>query len=146
MVIFFVAILKIGATCAFVNYQLRGEGFVHSIKISSAKLALFQHTLANSVKEILHEFGPDQKFVAYHARGSSAPCEVHVTSVTEEELDSLEATKPDQQLTDAGRVYAVLSLMKQGTQTLSMLAAWGDPAVLIYTSGTTGLPKAAIVP
>ncbi|KAI7832844.1 putative bifunctional fatty acid transporter/acyl-CoA synthetase FAT1 [Gamsiella multidivaricata] len=136
--IVWLALLKMAAIPAFINNQITGPVLLHSLKVTSANLLVFDYELAPVVEECLE----DIKGLGYN-----------VYTVT-----------PKQHI--LGQFYGHLSeaaRQKIEIPTFFDYAEWGhlstegfpksvrkhvemkDPAALIFTSGTTGFPKAAVM-
>ncbi|ETN38779.1 uncharacterized protein HMPREF1541_06817 [Cyphellophora europaea CBS 101466] len=116
------AVWSLGAVPAFINYNLTGDGFTHSIKISTARLLITEPeveatTLTSTTRDAV---------LSPTFRNNAFPLEI--TILTPELLKSL-SYFPPHRAPDAVRSGII----------------GRDPQVLIFTSGTTGLPKAASV-
>lgn len=115
------AIWSLGATPAFVNYNLNGDSLVHSIKTSQTSLLLVEEEVSKGidpsvVATLKNPHGDDsQKKVEIVVLGADVEAEIHATPSLREPDVSRDGQQPE------------------------------DVAILIYTSGTTSLPKAAIV-
>ncbi|KKK12434.1 hypothetical protein AOCH_000442 [Aspergillus ochraceoroseus] len=112
---------SIGATPAFINYNLSGTPLRHSLYTSTARLLIVD-------EEVRASFPPEQMeiFAAPEFREDGGSLEVVFhTPEMEAQVLQTEAIRED----DTARSGQQLR----------------DLAVLIYTSGTTGLPKPAIV-
>lgn len=112
---------SIGATPAFINYNLTGKPLTHSVRTSTAKLLIVDEEVRNC-------FPPEQlkTFASSSFRDGKGPVEVvfHTPDV-EAQVLGMEPVREDDKVR-SGPVAR-------------------DMALLIYTSGTTGLPKPAIV-
>ncbi|EXJ65136.1 hypothetical protein A1O7_01476 [Cladophialophora yegresii CBS 114405] len=117
------AIWSLGALPAFINYNLAGNPFVHSVKTSSARILIVDPEVA---PKVLSE-ETKAVFAAPDFRNQAFPLEVVVLGTGLQ--SSLEYFPP----------YRAPDTARSG-------AIGRSPCVLISTSGTTGLPKAAIVP
>ncbi|ETI29094.1 hypothetical protein G647_01547 [Cladophialophora carrionii CBS 160.54] len=117
------AIWSLGALPAFINYNLVGNPFVHSVRTSSARLLVIDPEVA---PKVLSE-ETKAVFAAPDFRNQAFPLEVVVLDTGLQ--SSLEYFPP----------YRAPDTARSG-------ALGRSPCVLISTSGTTGLPKAAIVP
>jgi acyl-CoA synthetase (AMP-forming)/AMP-acid ligase II len=112
---------SIGAKPAFINYNLTDRPLIHSIKTSTARVALVDEQVRSKYTEdVLNQFA-DVNF-----REGKGFCEVvFMDNVLRKGIDELQPMRfPDSD---------------RGGQLLK------DMAILIYTSGTTGLPKPAVV-
>lgn len=112
---------SIGATPAFINYNLSGKPLVHSIRTSTAKLLFVDEEVRNNFPPELMETFASPEF----RDGKGSVQVVFLTSEVESQVLDMEPVRED----DKAR-SGVLPR---------------DMAALIYTSGTTGLPKPAIV-
>ncbi|KAI9893681.1 MAG: hypothetical protein M1814_005896 [Vezdaea aestivalis] len=114
------ALWSIGATPAFINYNLTGKSLIHCIKTSTAGLLLVgeevQHTLSEDVRQALES-------------SSSSPKGPVVIQVMD--------AKPKAEIARCESIRQDDSLRSE--------AKSSGMAILIFTSGTTGMPKAAIV-
>jgi acyl-CoA synthetase (AMP-forming)/AMP-acid ligase II len=111
----------IGATPAFINYNLTGAPLLHCLKVSTARIVLVD-------PEIRHHYN-DDVLAALNTPdfrdGKGCTEVVYFTPETETQVCQTEPTRAG----DSDRT-GVLGR---------------DVGIIIYTSGTTGLPKAAIV-
>ncbi|OJJ46898.1 hypothetical protein ASPZODRAFT_151500 [Penicilliopsis zonata CBS 506.65] len=113
---------SIGASPAFINYNLTGKPLTHSVKSSTARLLLVDEELRKAFSpEILETFA-SQDFL------DDGKGPVNVVFFTSDIEAQILQTDPVREPDSA-----------RGGQILR------DMAVLIYTSGTTGMPKPAIV-
>lgn len=117
------ALWSLGALPAFINYNLTSTAFVHSVRISTARLLIIDpevapNALTSETRPILE--APD-------FRNDAFPLEIDVLTT---DLQSSIEHYPRYRAPDSARSGALQR----------------SPCVLIYTSGTTGLPKAAKVP
>ncbi|KAL1923464.1 uncharacterized protein VTP21DRAFT_8444 [Calcarisporiella thermophila] len=121
-IITWLGISKIGATPAFINYNLNATPLLHCLKTSSARILIIDPEISQNI--------------AQNYSAISGELGIEVLSYGEEELGFCQAL-----------TQAVLSQypMTATPQNLRMGTQAGDSALLIYTSGTTGLPKPAIV-
>jgi acyl-CoA synthetase (AMP-forming)/AMP-acid ligase II len=139
---------SIGAKPAFINTNLTGTPWVHTIKTSTARLVLVDENAKDKFQDDVmkeHGFTPlgERKF-EFEMDTSNIPRSVRSQTTTSEEkatqqlqiiqfdkaLEAQILTCPPTRQPDSAR---------QGQIRTSM-------AMLIYTSGTTGLPKAAVMP
>ncbi|TGZ81904.1 putative long-chain fatty acid transporter [Ascodesmis nigricans] len=106
----------LGATPAFINYNLEGDRLVHCFNVSTAKLLLVDEEVAgvldNTVTREKLEDGGKRRVMVFDAAKKA-------------EAENTKGYRPD----DKYRRWAQLP----------------DAGLLIYTSGTTGMPKPAIV-
>jgi acyl-CoA synthetase (AMP-forming)/AMP-acid ligase II len=106
----------LGATPAFINYNLEGERLVHCVRVSTTGLLFVDDEVAGSVltaetREKLENAG-ERRIVVFD-------------DATAAVVATWRGVRPP----DEERNYAKLT----------------DTAILIYTSGTTGMPKPAII-
>ena len=116
------AIWSLGAIPAFINYNLTGDGFTHSLRTSTARLLITEpeveaKTLTDATRSVV---------LAPTFRNNSFALEIAV--LTPGLLKSLDYFPP----------YRAPDAVRTGL-------VGRDAQVLIFTSGTTGLPKAATV-
>lgn len=116
------ALWSLGAIPAFLNYNLTGDAFTHSIKTATARLLITEPEVEATT------LTPDTRSVVLSPtfRNNSFPLEIAV--LTPGLLKSLPYFPP----------YRAPDSVRSGL-------VGRDPQVLIFTSGTTGLPKAATV-
>lgn len=121
-VLVWLGLWAIGATPAFINYNLTKGPLVHSVRVSTARLLVVDADIYEA------RFGPDERaaFAAPDFRSGNGSLELITYDAASEA--ALRAAPP---VREPDHVRA-------GT-------ASTDPAILIYTSGTTGLPKPAIM-
>lgn len=119
----FFGLRKAGLSAAFINFHLKGNPLVHSLKVSEAPVLIIgqgdEHL--QSLQEIMSEL-PDMKKYVMGSQQAYLPPEF----IAMDEI--LLRTLP-----------VPLSSACRGEQSLL------DPVCYIYTSGTTGLPKPAII-
>lgn len=106
---------------AFVNYNLGGEGLVHSIKTATARLVIVEAEVAEKV--FTGEEGQKTLERIKH-EGMEREVVIH-----DEGLERVIGTWEPKRAEDS---------LRSGKSLI-------DGSILIYTSGTTGLPKAAVV-
>ena len=113
-------IWSLGATPAFINYNLTGDPLLHSVKSSTARILFVdQKTKPRFTKDVIDVLG------SASARDGKGPVEIVFFDATlEEQIMTTEAVREP----DSSRSAVLL-----------------DMALLIFTSGTTGLPKPATV-
>ena len=113
-------IWSLGATPAFINYNLTGDPLLHSVKTSTARIMFVDQKVKPRFTKDITDTLESAK-----ARDGKGPVQtVFFDADLEEQIIGTEAIRePD----------------------LSRSAVRLDMALLIYTSGTTGLPKPATV-
>lgn len=115
---------SIGATPAFINYNLTGKPLCHCLKVSTSKILLLDPSLQQNITPEVQSELSSPTF-----RDGPQPGPVDVVIFTPEMEQEIASTKPHRQ-PDALRANQKVF----------------STAMLIYTSGTTGLPKPAAVP
>ncbi|KAJ3079809.1 hypothetical protein HK102_003496, partial [Quaeritorhiza haematococci] len=118
------AINKIGATAAFINYNLKNQALTHCLSISTSTLLIFHDTFSEAVATVsptLSSERPAWKFFAYRSGFE------------------------EKQTTDFNVVDEKYMSQFDDTEFVIPKTKVDDAALLIYTSGTTGMPKAAIM-
>ena len=119
-VFLWLGIWSIGATPAFINYNLTGDPLLHSVKTSTARLLFVDEKIRPQFTDnVCNTLG---SMNALDGKGSVQT--VFFDAALEEHIMSTEAVREP----DPSRSAVLL-----------------DMALLIYTSGTTGLPKPANV-
>lgn len=117
------AVWSLGAIPAFINYNLISVAFVHSVRVSTARLLIIDPEVEpNALTDETRSTLQSPNF-----RSGASPLEIDV--LTQDLQSSLECYSP----------FRAPDTVRSG-------ATAHSPCVLIFTSGTTGLPKAAIVP
>lgn len=112
------ALWSLGAVPAFINSNLRDKAFVHSVKVSTARVLFVD----SSIKDALNDQTQAELSSGNEGKGIS-------TVILDDETDqSIHHRTP----------YRAPNEARSGRKIR-------DSAVMIYTSGTTGLPKAAHV-
>ncbi len=111
---------SIGATPAFINYNLTGDPLLHSLKASTTRIVFVD-------PEVKHQFTQEVTDVlaSSNARDGKGPIQLVVFDTElEHHISQLEGVREPDKSREAVRL---------------------DLAVLIFTSGTTGLPKPGFV-
>ena len=119
-VFLWMGIWSIGATPAFINYNLTGDPLIHSVKASTARVLFVD-------EEIKHQFSEEvvDKLGAPNVRDGKGSIQiVYFNAALEQEILSVKGVREPDLSRKAGRL---------------------DIAILIFTSGTTGLPKPGVV-
>ena len=114
-----IGIWSIGATPAFINYNLTGDPLVHSVKSSAARILFVDPEVKTQfTREVVDTFASPK------ARDGKGPVEVvFLSPALEEAISSVQGVREPDESRKAGKL---------------------DIAILIFTSGTTGLPKPAV--
>ena len=112
------ALWSLGAIPAKINHNLREEAFVHSVRVSTARLLLIDP----QIREVLNE--DTSRGLSADDKGRAVDSLIIEPDVEEEIHAQVPYRAPDE--------------ARSGATT-------GSTSMLIYTSGTTGLPKAANV-
>ncbi|KAI8800871.1 long-chain fatty acid transport protein 4-like protein [Cladochytrium replicatum] len=124
-------LMKVGATGAFLNNNQRDKALIHSIKVAKPKMLLFHASLTEAVDEIKDEFS-DLRLVI----SMPSPWTIELTA-GEARVPPFAADSVDQAI--ALRNYSDAELPPE----VLVRKDWNAVVALIYTSGTSGLPKAA---
>lgn len=111
---------SIGAVPGFINYNLTGDPLLHSIRASSARIAIVDPEVkARFTTEVIDTLASPS------ARDGKGPIEVlYLDAATEQQILSTKGEREPDHARTAMRL---------------------DLALLIFTSGTTGLPKPGFV-
>jgi len=117
------AIWSLGATPAFINYNLTSTPFVHCVRVSTARLLIVDPEIEAKV------LTPETRAALTSSSFGDNASPVGIAVLTPGLQSSLEYFPP----------YRAPDSARSGDAARS-------PSVLIFTSGTTGMPKAAIVP
>ena len=119
-VFLWLGIWSIGATPAFINYNLTGDPLIYSVKSSTARVLFVDDEIRHQFsQEVVDKLGaPDV------TDGKGSIQIVYFDAALEQEILSIQDVREPDLSRKAGRL---------------------DTAILIFTSGTTGLPKAGIV-
>lgn len=119
-VFLWLGIWSLGATPAFINYNLTGDPLLHSVQTSTARLLFVDENIKPRFsKDII------DTLESGNARDGKGPVQtVFFDATLEEKIMGTEAIREPDSLRSAVRL---------------------DMALLIFTSGTTGLPKPATV-
>jgi len=119
-VCYWLAMTKIGAVAALINFNLRMESLAHCIKVSEAKALIFGGELTEAVSEIKSSLPGGQ---LYFSTGDPYKPDVFQSINIDPLIASASNMPPPKDFT----------------------VTFNEKLFYIFTSGTTGLPKAAIV-
>ncbi|ORY87667.1 hypothetical protein BCR37DRAFT_4655 [Protomyces lactucae-debilis] len=115
----------IGATPAFINFNLTGQPLLHCIGVCNAKLMVFDSEVADNVENVAETLKKqDIQLICYN--DGQVPDINFAPQIKDHDIATLPDTKPNKDLRSGQKAT--------------------DIATLIFTSGSTGMPKAAIVP
>ncbi|KAF9996193.1 hypothetical protein BGZ65_008209, partial [Modicella reniformis] len=137
-IITWLALLKIAVVPAFINNQIRGPVLLHSLKIASSKLIVFDYELAPAVHECLEEI----KELGY---------DLYTCTPKQQVFGQLYHNLPEdtRQSIEVPSFFRYMEWQHLSTEgfpkSVRKHVEMKDPVALIYTSGTTGFPKAAIM-
>jgi len=120
---FWVGLSKIGVPTALINFNLRKDPLVHSIKAAECKAIIVSAELKDAIAEIRDH--PDIKNLPLYQYNSK-----------KDKADLLPG---------AINLRAELDAVSLQTDFTDRTFSPKDKLVYIYTSGTTGLPKAAVI-
>lgn len=120
---FWIGLSKIGVTSALINYNLRKDPLIHSIKAAGSTAIIVSAELKEALTEIRDD--PEIKSMPiYQYNGTKDKQDLLNGAVAlKGELDNV----------------SIMTNFKDTSFTPK------DKLVYIYTSGTTGLPKAAVI-
>lgn len=121
---FWLGLSRIGATTALINFNLRQDPLIHSIKIVNSKAIIVSSDLKDAIAQIRDH--PDIKGLPIYQYNSK-----------KEEVVEL--------LPSATDLRAKLETVTLKTDFSDATFHVKDKLLYIYTSGTTGLPKAAVI-
>jgi acyl-CoA synthetase (AMP-forming)/AMP-acid ligase II len=117
------ALTKIGAQVAMINYNVKQKGLVHCIKVANSKAVVFDYETADNIFDSASEL---EGLTMIHWGGAPTQPFKSVAVVNHDGLLSMP------------RDGSSFAAMRKG---MKMADTFG----FIYTSGTTGLPKAATI-
>ncbi|CEH15638.1 Very long-chain acyl-CoA synthetase/fatty acid transporter [Ceraceosorus bombacis] len=134
-VLLWLAALSINVVPAFINNGLRGPALAHCVKVSRARLVIYEPQLESALSEVdadLRSAGHLKKYVCFDDGVA---------------IDEKTAAPHAVQLKDS-EYFGPQQLAAQSTKApnpkLREAIGPSDVSTLIFTSGTTGLPKAAL--
>lgn len=120
---FWIGLSKIGVTTALINYNLRKDPLIHSMKAAGSTAIIVSAELKDALNEIRDN--PELKSIPVFQYNGLKDKQDLLSGATDlkSELDNV----------------SILTNFKDASFTPK------DKLVYIYTSGTTGLPKAAVI-
>ena len=113
------ALSKLGCPAALINYNLRGQQLIHTIRIASCKAVIVGSSFNENVKAVEGELSSDIIYYSF-CRGESDTCYKDIIQLSQDSPET-PPTGRDDKITFASTLC------------------------YIYTSGTTGLPKPCII-
>lgn len=118
---------KVGLVPALINYNLKLQALVHTIKVANAKAIIYGAELQDSINEVISSVqnGCSTVFPTFCSGLAGATCSVPASVDLDTELELMPCTEVDKKIQDS--------------------IGFKDKLLYIYTSGTTGLPKAAVI-
>lgn len=116
---------SIGATPSFLNHNLVDKALLHCVRVSTARVMLYDEEIATNVLPVLPEL-----------------TEMGVRTIRWEEHETPRGSQTTEIVSES---FLSLQNTLRPADTLRAGQKPTDTAVLIYTSGSTGLPKAAVV-
>lgn len=119
---------KIGVVPAFINYNLRHEALIHSVKVANSKALIFGAELFQAVSDVISSLGSDSLPFPSFCHG-------------ELKHSSSKGCFPTTQLANELTDFSSLPV----SQAIQDSIGFRDKLLYIYTSGTTGMPKAAVI-
>lgn len=114
---------KIGVVTSLINFNLRQESLLHSLKVVESKAVIVSSELMESIQEILNEDFVKQIEIYIYDEDSKQT--KPLTNKTTVDLRSELQTASAKTIETKGKIFPK------------------DKLFFIYTSGTTGMPKAA---
>lgn len=123
------AVMKVGAAVAFLNFNLRGAALLHTFKLGGARHLLFEDLNTDAVESIIADVDAGIKLISYGFKAAQPTGPLMGRDFIGIDASTLTRDFPD------GTLDPGLELRKS-----IRLNSW---AGIYYTSGTTGLPKAA---
>lgn len=120
---FWIGLSKIGVTTALINYNLRQDPLIHSIKSANCKAIIVSAELVDALTSIRDH--PDIKSLPIYQYNSTKDKREYIPG--------------------AINLKAELDAVSISTNFVDKNFTPKDKLVYIYTSGTTGLPKAAVI-
>ena len=136
---------KLGAVVAFINYNLRQNALVHSVRVSKAKALVFSASLSDPLAKVIQQLEPHLSQSLFSVRGAG---EVEGGKNLDSELEKmshLPLPPPEGKSFTSEQITVHTYVCRMSSGVLNMrdihVPTSLDIACFIYTSGTTGLPK-----
>ncbi|TID31296.1 hypothetical protein CANINC_000137 [Pichia inconspicua] len=117
-IILWLSLWNLGATPAFINYNLTSNPLIHCIKVVDSKILFVDD-------ECLTNFNKTRDLIKTELS--------HLEIVDINEIDTMNLIKSNDS-----------PMFRQSDKLRDTGSNFYDPAILLYTSGTTGLPKSAV--
>jgi len=132
-IIIWLGLAKIGVVSALINFNLKNQGLVHTIKLAKSRAIIFGSTLESKIFDIQEEICmTDQNASVKLYRSSSA----EPKDANANEQGFIKEARDFNQVVDEHSI-------SQEPQSVRLNGS--DVLCYMYTSGTTGLPKAAVI-
>lgn len=117
-IIMWLALWNLGATPAFLNYNLTSDPLIHCIKVVNSKIL----------------FVDDECLPNFNKTKDPIKAELpHLEIIEINEMNTMDLLKSNDS-----------PIFRESDKIRDSRSNFYDPAVLVYTSGTTGLPKSAV--
>ena len=117
---------KIGVVPALINYNLKKDALIHTIRVANCKAIIYGVELAQEVADVMSSLSGDSIFRSF---SSGPPQKLTVKVPFSVDLNDVLETFDS----------------KPVSSDVQDSISFKDKLLYIYTSGTTGLPKAAVI-